>query len=188
MALEYLTVEHLSTKDLIRIFSKVIIHPDVVFQETPCWLWTGNRARYGHGSLKWGSRRHAEPVYRVLYAWLISPIPKGRGNGELDHLCKRPSCCNPLHLELVPHRINLLRGESVIAKQARKTHCVRGHEFTEQNTYYQPSMPNFRQCRICIQIKRAKRTKRDREQLMTIKQSLLLRLLFALKYTGSLLE
>lgn len=32
---------------------------------------------------------------------------------------------------------------------ARKTHCKRGHEFTPENTYEQPSKPNTRCCKIC---------------------------------------
>lgn len=77
MALEYLTVEHINTQDLIRIFSKIFIHPDVTFNGTPCWLWLGNRSIWGHGSMKWGGNRNYENVYRVLYAWLIEPLPQG---------------------------------------------------------------------------------------------------------------
>lgn len=30
-------------------------------------------------------------------------------SGELDHLCRRPACCNPDHLEPVTHRTNMRR-------------------------------------------------------------------------------
>jgi hypothetical protein len=29
------------------------------------------------------------------------------------------------------------------------THCIKGHELTEENTYRNPSFPNIKVCRIC---------------------------------------
>ena len=37
------------------------------------------------------------------------------------------------------------------SKERAKTHCPKGHEYTPENTYYQPSTPNKRKCRICAQ-------------------------------------
>jgi len=37
-------------------------------------------------------------------------------------------------LEPVTHRVNILRGVGTGAKNAVKTHCKRGHEFTPENT------------------------------------------------------
>ena len=31
------------------------------------------------------------------------------------------------------------------------THCRRGHEFTEDNTYRAPSRPHYRVCKICME-------------------------------------
>lgn len=151
MPLEYLTVNHLSTKDLIRIFSKIEIHPDVQFNGTPCWIWCGRRNTgskgWGHGVLDWKNR--GELAYRVIFAWLISPIPRGRKHGELDHLCRNPPCCNPLHLELTSGRINVLRGVGPTATNAAKTHCIRGHALEGDNVYVQPSDPSHRHCYKC---------------------------------------
>jgi hypothetical protein len=51
------------------------------------------------------------------------------------------------HLEPVTQRENLLRGETIVATCAEKTHCDRGHEFDLLNTYWLPS--GARNCRMC---------------------------------------
>lgn len=144
-AIEYLTVEHLSTKDLTRIFSKICIHPDLWYDGTPCWIWTGNRQTYGHGRARW--KGICEQSYRLVFAWLIHPLPRGAKFGELDHLCCRPSCCNSLHLEFTDHRTNVLRGRSLQAINAAKTHCSQGHSFSGANLHV--SAKRARTCRTC---------------------------------------
>lgn len=65
-----------------------------------------------------------------MYAWLVSPIPRGVGKGipQVDHQCNNAACCNPAHLELVSARYNSLRARrNPIVDNASKTHCVRGH-------------------------------------------------------------
>ena len=111
-----------------------------------CWNWPIARgARYGQiwiGSRKDGSRRLAL-AHVVSYEEFAGPVPDGR---ELDHLCRNRACVNPDHLEPVTHRANLLRGNAPSAHQARQTHCKRGHEFTDANTYRNKGK---RYCRAC---------------------------------------
>ena len=110
-----------------------------------CWEWLANRTKSGHGHIGTGGA-NPKKVYahRVAYELLIGPIPDGL---ELDHICRNPGCVNPAHLEAVTHRENVLRGFSPTAHNARKTHCKRGHEFTDANTYVSPS--GGRYCRAC---------------------------------------
>lgn len=79
---------------------------------------------------------------------------------EIDHLCRNRKCLNPDHLEVVTPRVNNMRSNSIAAINNRKTHCLNGHEFNEQNTYYRKDSGG-RCCRICgkIQNRERKRNK-----------------------------
>jgi hypothetical protein len=37
----------------------------------------------------------------------------------LDHLCRRPACVNPDHLDPVAHRVNVIRGAAPAISRAR---------------------------------------------------------------------
>lgn len=113
-----------------------------------CWTWTGERARHGYGVLNIGERRVF--AHRISYEMHIGSIPDGL---IIDHLCRNTSCVNPDHLEAVTNRVNVLRGVGPSAKNAVKTHCLNGHEFTPTNTLRQPPNwlegPDRRGCREC---------------------------------------
>ena len=106
----------------------------------PCWLWTAyvNPDGYGRFGFEGGQLAH-----RFAYLAMRGPIPAGK---VIDHLCRVRRCVNPQHLEVVTQRVNLHRGESIQARNARKTHCIHGHEFTSENTYEHGGR---RQCRTC---------------------------------------
>jgi hypothetical protein len=115
-----------------------------------CWLWLGGVNSGGYGSISRGHRQEGMVhVHRVSYEMHCGEIPQGL---VIDHLCRNRACVNPAHMELVTLGENVLRGEGFSARAARKTHCLRGHEFTEENTYRPPS--GGRYCRLCIQIRK----------------------------------
>lgn len=121
---------------------------------TGCITWTGmvNDDGYGMLSVK-GKMRYC---HRAAYELLRGPIPDGL---ELDHLCHgadnscpggrscpHRACCNPGHMEPVTTAENGQRGLRNVERLAR-THCVHGHEWTPENTYYWKD--GARRCRAC---------------------------------------
>lgn len=120
--------------------------------ENGCWAWHGNihpETRYGRF---WFGRHLDRLAHRVAYEWSIGPIPEGM---VIDHLCRNRQCVNPSHLEVVTNVENVMRGYSIWAINARKTHCKRGHEFTPENTIERNGTRACRTCRTLL--KRARR-------------------------------
>lgn len=118
--------------------------------ETPCRIWDRYTNPNGYGQI--GVEKRVYLVHRVAYEHFVGPIPEGLG---LDHLCRQPACCNPAHLEPVTQRVNNHRGYGATGLNLRKTHCIRGHEFTPENTYEPPKRPGQRYCRTCMSAARA---------------------------------
>lgn len=129
-----------------------------VQKQDSCWLWTGLQYQTGYGHFdmpvdgKWKARR----AHIVAYELTVGPVPEGL---DLDHLCRVRLCVNPEHLEPVTRRVNLLRGGTIPAMRAAQTHCVNGHEFTQENTAY---WSNCRNCRTCNYLRGLRRS--DAEQ------------------------
>ena len=116
--------------------------------EGPCWIWQGAVDRHGYGQIGVGGRTEGHGyVHRVGYERLVEPISADK---HIDHLCRMPRCWNPAHLEPVTQRVNTLRGVSLAAQNAQKTHCIAGHDLADpENVYHPPKSPNTRECRPC---------------------------------------
>lgn len=98
-------------------------------------------------------------AHRFSYEFANGPVPDGL---QLDHLCRNRLCVNPGHIEPVTQRVNMLRGISPAAENARKTHCMNGHPLIGTNLVLRKS--GSRGCRHCINerwniLNRAKRVK-----------------------------
>ncbi|MBN1461370.1 MAG: HNH endonuclease, partial [Armatimonadetes bacterium] len=119
-----------------------------------CWIWPGPRTVNGYG------RKGGALAHRVVYEAVTGPIPRGM---LLHHICQNKLCVNPKHLKL-----EIDQAAHGADHRNLKTHCVNGHEYTPENSYYTPS--GIRRCRECHR-------KRERERataLRTLKAELAL--------------
>lgn len=109
-----------------------------------CWQWTAGCTEDGYPVFS----IHGKSVrgHRFSYELTNGPIEDGL---QVDHLCRNRGCVNPLHMEIVSPRENVLRSMSPAALNAAKEFCSRGHEFNEKNTY---RYKNKRTCRTCRQL------------------------------------
>lgn len=129
--------KRLKKTDLQRFNAKYIPEPN-----SGCWLWTAAIDRDGYAVLDTTVGHYA---HRYSYTHFKGPIPEGY---QIDHLCKTRGCVNPDHLEAVTLTENVNRSSNYIALNRKKTHCPRGHEFTPENTYFNPKGKGFN--RACI--------------------------------------
>ncbi|KKK62121.1 hypothetical protein LCGC14_3007490 [marine sediment metagenome] len=107
-----------------------------------CWLWTAGCNDSGYG-LFW---EDGKPVraHRWAYEQEHDLIPEGK---QLDHLCRTRHCIRASHLEPVTCRENLMRGDTLAAREAKLMYCPQGHSYDEENTYVYPQ--GRRECREC---------------------------------------
>ena len=114
--------------------------------EDECWVWTGylNSSGYGHAHAGYvNGKQKMILTHRAMYELYVGQIPLDL---TIDHLCRNRACGNPKHL-----RILTLSENSSDNGNARKTHCPQGHEYTDENTYYQKQANGklWRNCRAC---------------------------------------
>lgn len=118
----------------------------------PCWVWTASVNTKGYGLFRFRGRPFGMEIAHVfIYRRMIGTLP---GELQLDHLCRNRRCVNyEKHLEPVTAKENVRRGFGPAGLCARATHCLRGHEFTLDNTYTSPL--GKRACRACMRVRNA---------------------------------
>lgn len=131
----------------------------LVFVGDGCLDWGGWRGPDGYGVLRIQSNGRSvnRRVHRLNYVRQHGAIPPGM---VIDHLCRRRSCCNPDHLEVVTPRTNVVRGESPVGVNANKTHCIYGHELGGANLRLRGTK------RVCLECRRRHRRESKQRQRM----------------------
>lgn len=126
-----------------------------------CWIWTGWKNKRGYGSLHTGPKKKQERAHRISVVLSGREIPEGM---YVDHICKNPSCVNPDHLRVVTPRVNALENsEAPSAKNAKRTHCMKGHELTPDNVNKKLyGMYGWRHCRTCQMVRASEKRKQEK--------------------------
>lgn len=119
-----------------------------------CWEWTGSRTDKGYGKFT-QNEFGTSLAHRVAY--LLDGGELQIGQVLRHYVCDNPPCVRPDHLRPGSQLQNITdmisKGRDRRGRNTRAdwTHCIRGHEFTEDNIYWNKSKDGKRRrsCRRC---------------------------------------
>lgn len=124
------------TRVIERVFTRC--HRD----ENGCLVSDYSVGSHGYAQIGWhddNGHRHMTLCHRVAWIAAFGPIPVEL---TVDHRCRNRKCIEIADLRLLTNEDNGRgNGNSV------KTHCLRGHEFTAENTWLDGH--GYRRCRTC---------------------------------------
>lgn len=139
------------------ILERFYTHVDQSGGPNACWPWTGtSRNAAGYGAFV------VQGKTEVASRWILGYL---RGSSLIypqELACHKKicqgfkGCCNPDHLYIGTPTDNardaVQDGKHWGAANWAKTHCVQGHEFTEENTCRFGPEDRLRYCRTCKRI------------------------------------
>lgn len=124
-----------------RVRSRVVAGPG------DCHTSTYSTGSHGYAQIGWHDegKRIVTLCHRVEWIACWGEIPEGM---TVDHICRNRRCVNPWHLRLLTNVDNATNNGN-----RHKTHCIRGHEFTVENTWV--NYRGWRRCRACARLRQA---------------------------------
>lgn len=134
-------------------------------RSSECWMWSGGYNSNGYPRYNCKVPGMGTIPYRISWKILVGDI-----EDTLDHLCRNPGCVNPEHLEDVSPKENALRSDNPPGRNARKTHCIRGHPFNGENLLIRPT--GHRTCRECSRVSSAAHYQRRKDLKQEGEQSI----------------
>ncbi len=133
-----------------------------------CWEWTGTRQGQGYGILYVEGK--STLAHRFAWAFANGPIPAGM---QVLHHCDNPPCTRLSHLFLGTQKDNMqdMASKGRGRKHSSKTHCQRGHEYTEENSFYYKGGRSCRTCRKQVSKAQVRDNKQEYQRYLEIRAS-----------------
>jgi hypothetical protein len=142
-----------------KIAARVRVDP-----ETGCWEWGGSYhpAPGGQGFPRFEALGE-QLARRVSYRLWCGPIPSGR---VVTTTCGNERCVSPFDLAALDPSAarRLAREMGRTRKHTPRTHCLRGHEFTPENTAWNPGWEVRDGVRVRIRTRLCKTCLRERNR------------------------
>src|SRR5438093_6110313 len=134
-----------NTRDNIQ---EVLKSRSIIDPITNCWLYQGSKNVQGYGQVTYYGKlisTHRLSAYLFLNLKLENRYEQANHKPE----CLNKHCWNPDHLYVGDCKENTF--DAIIAGNRNqpkyKSHCIHGHEYTEENTYIDKK--NVKRCRTC---------------------------------------
>jgi len=123
-----------------------------------CWEYLEYKNKDGYGQFYHNKKQVLS--HRFIYEYCFGDL---NPDLTINHKCRNRACSNPIHLEQITIKENIMdnNSESIAKRNKEKTHCVHGHEFTPENIYIKSGA---RCCRKCIFTKGRDWKKNNRER------------------------